>query len=306
MSGGHDPLSDLRLADVLTFLAVRRCGSITGAARELKVTPSQVSKAIARLEEQLQVSLLNRGARGVALSDAGRRTIPHLEDLIARLRLLRRSDGDESAELTFAAPSYLITLFLPRIAEGQPQLRVRGLELPPALIRAFAAENFFDLTLTIGMERLPGTWVSLRVGEVRKGLFCAPAVARQLGPQPIAPERLADLPFISPIYSLNGQFVPADDGCPLAHGDRKLGHEAQTIGLALELAARTGQLVFGPAVAASGHVDRGVLEEVRVRGWSVSESLYLACNADRVLARQQKEIATLLGAALESLGAAAG
>ena len=48
-----DALADLRFGDVLTFLTVHRCGAITGAARALKVTPSQVSKAVHRLERQL-------------------------------------------------------------------------------------------------------------------------------------------------------------------------------------------------------------------------------------------------------------
>src|SRR5690348_14166528 len=40
MSNTNEP----RLPDIATFLKVHRTGSITGAARELGVTPSQVSK----------------------------------------------------------------------------------------------------------------------------------------------------------------------------------------------------------------------------------------------------------------------
>jgi DNA-binding transcriptional LysR family regulator len=50
MTVAQESLADLRVGDLMTFLAVRRSGSITAAARELKVTPSQVSKAISRLE----------------------------------------------------------------------------------------------------------------------------------------------------------------------------------------------------------------------------------------------------------------
>ena len=99
-----------------------------------------------------------------------------------------------------------------------------------------------------------------------------------------------------------GQFVPVDDDCPLTHDDRTIGHEAQTIGLALELAATTGQLVFGPSVAARRYVSSGALVEVKVRGWDVTEPLFIVSNSDRVLARVQKAIVRALRVALRGLG----
>jgi DNA-binding transcriptional LysR family regulator len=136
MRSVHDRLNDLRLGDLTTFLAVRRCASITAAARELNVTPSQVSKAIARLEAQLGLELLSRTSRGVSLSEAGRRVAPQIETAVTRLRMLGRSDDHPQPELTVAAPSYLAWAFIPIIASSIPQLRVRSMELPPALMRA--------------------------------------------------------------------------------------------------------------------------------------------------------------------------
>ncbi|MEO6421059.1 MAG: LysR family transcriptional regulator, partial [Polyangiaceae bacterium] len=237
-------LGQMRLGDLFAFLAVKSSGSITGAARELRVTPSQVSKAITRLEQLLRVRLLSRSSRGVALSVAGRRMAPLVEQAVVRLRLLGREESDGATELTLAAPSWLVTQFLPPIAAAHPDVKMRGLELPPALIRAYAAENFFDFTiLTSDVDRLPGAWASTRVGDVRKALFANPTVAQKLGPQPVPVERLRDLPFICPIYHRDGQFVPVDDDCPLPPSDRQIGHQAQTIGLALELASITNQLV---------------------------------------------------------------
>jgi DNA-binding transcriptional LysR family regulator len=180
---------------------------------------------------------------------------------------------------------------------------VRGLEFPPALVRAYAAENFFDLALLPGgFDRLPATWVSVNVGEIRKGLYGSPALARALGPQPVFEEKIRTIPFIGPIYNADGQFVPMDDDCPLARRDRLVGHEAQTIGLALELAARTDHLVYGPAFAARRYVDNGALVEVAVRGWNASEPLFVVCNADRVRAKVQTAIVEALREALLGLG----
>ena len=74
--------SDLRIPDILTFLAVCRHGSVTGAARDLRVTPSQVSKAVARLEKHLKRPLLSRKARGVSASGEGQKIVPRLEEII--------------------------------------------------------------------------------------------------------------------------------------------------------------------------------------------------------------------------------
>ena len=294
MTSLTDRLGELRLGDLATFLAVRRAGSITAAARELTVTPSQVSKAIARLEHTLRLQLLTRGSRGVCLSEAGLRVLPHVEAAVARL-LAVGSTNAEATELTVAAPSYLLESFLPTFERAQPQLRIRGLELPPALLRAYSAEDFFDLCMMhSGMDRLPPSWSSVHVGEIRQALFASPSLARKLGAQPTTEERLRGVPFISPVYYADGHLVPAQDDCPLHRSDREVGHQVLTVVLAMELATRSEQLVFGPCIAARGHLAAGTLVEVRVQGWNVRSQLYLACNGDRVLARVRNAIADAL------------
>jgi DNA-binding transcriptional LysR family regulator len=294
MTSLTDRLGELRLGDLATFLAVRRAGSITAAARELTVTPSQVSKAIARLEHTLRLQLLTRGSRGVCLSEAGLRVLPHVEAAVARL-LAVGSTNAEATELTVAAPSYLLESFLPTIERAQPQLHVRGLELPPALLRAYSAEDFFDVCMMhAGMDRLPPSWSSVHVGEIRQALFASPALARKLGTQPVTEERVRSVPFISPVYYADGHLVPAQDDCPLHRADREVGHQVLTVVLALQLATKSEQLVFGPCIAARGHLVAGRLVEVRVQGWNVRSQLYLACNGDRVLARVRNSVADAL------------
>ena len=299
----HVGLEDLRFADITTFLAVQRAASITGAARTLRVTPSQVSKAVGRLEDQLGMRLLARGARGVTLTPAAMRVAPQFEEISKRVGSLRAPE--QLAEITVAAPSFLNTAFLPTIATSLPAYRVRGIELPPALVRAYAAENTYDLALTIGAEPFPETWEQSRVGEIRKALFAPPGLARKLGKKPISSARLAEIPFVVPIYSHNGRFMIANEGCPI-HGERVIGHEVQTVALALELAARTEQLVFAPTIAAAPMVERGELIEIVVRGWNVNEDLYIAANGERMRARARTLVIEAVRDRLLELGAAGG
>lgn len=67
-------LQTLQSIDLLrTFEASARHLSFTRAAEELFVTPSAVSRQIRMLEESLGVPLYLRGARGLRLTEAGRR-----------------------------------------------------------------------------------------------------------------------------------------------------------------------------------------------------------------------------------------
>jgi DNA-binding transcriptional LysR family regulator len=246
------------------------------------------------------VKLLTRGARGVALSEAGRRLAPRVEETVAQLRGLQRAEPEARRELTIAAPSWLALAIVPRLLETIRDVRVRSIELPPPLVRAFAAEDIFDMALLPGpVGRLPGTWTATRAGELRKGLFASTAVARRLGPMPIAPSKLRGVPFVAPIYNADGTFVPVDDDCPMPLGDRTIGVEAQTFGLGLELAARCGQLVFGPVIAARAFVARGELVEIKVRGWNERDELHVACESRRVLARVQAQALSAVTKALE-------
>lgn len=293
--------ADLRFADVQALLVVERLSSITAAARHLGVTPSQVSKAVARIESHLGATLLRRSAQGVSLTESGRRLVPRLHEIMSQLHEVSRVEEDAGTLLTVAAPSYMNLAMLPVIARALPEMRIRGLELPPSLVRTFAAANLFDATLLMGAPRLPGSWVVTRVATCRKSVFASPRLSEQLGRTPVPVERLRAFPFVSPIYNVGGQFVPVDDDCPIPSRQRKQGHEAQTIGIALEIAAQTDQLVYGPAFAAYHHLARGAVVEVAVEGWDAKEDVHLGCNEERTLARVQSVLVAALADAFARL-----
>lgn len=295
-------LADLRAGDLMIFLSVARCQSVNGAARELNVPASQVSKAVARLEEQLGMPLMVRSTRGITISDDGNRLLPQLTELVQRVQELDRREGLDTA-IAVAAPSYMISWCAPRIAEAMPGARVRAIEMAPALIRTLAASNFFDVCITLAEERLPESWVNTQVGEMRRSCFASPALAEKLGPPPIAVDTIRALPFVLPVYNANGVYVPVDDGCPLAASQRIAGHEAQTMALALEIASIAEQLVFGPLMAAVPFVADGRMVELEIAGWNERDRVFVACNVDRVRATQHKQICEAVRAALERLDA---
>ena len=80
------------LNDLLALVTVAREGTFTRAAAALGVTQSALSQAIRGLEERLQIRLLTRTTRSVALTPAGERlikTIGHrFEEIEAELDAL--------------------------------------------------------------------------------------------------------------------------------------------------------------------------------------------------------------------------
>jgi DNA-binding transcriptional LysR family regulator len=294
-------VDDLRLQDLTTFLHLHRTGSVTALAREIGVSPSQVSKAVARLEAVLHVRLFTRGARGVALSPAGRRMLPMFEQMVELARALGRAEKSPVTELTIAAPSSLLPPILPRVINALPLTRVRGIELPSTLLRGYAAEELFDVALLSGgVTGLPTKWVSVRIGEFRKSLLASPVLAKKLGPRPTLAQVRAEA-FVGPIAYDGGKYVPSTDDCPLGLEERTVASEVGTMALALLVASECGHLLFGPVIAAQREIESGALVELRVPGWTVTEELFLACDAERVMARDQTAIVAAIREALDDV-----
>jgi DNA-binding transcriptional LysR family regulator len=73
------------LLNIKAFLLVARSGSFSGAARELGVAPSVVTKRITRLEDEMGAQLFVRSTRALSLTPAGDRLLPQYQKLVAEL-----------------------------------------------------------------------------------------------------------------------------------------------------------------------------------------------------------------------------
>src|SRR5688572_26951064 len=118
------------LAAIRCFEAAARHLSFTRAARELGMTQAAVSYQIRLLEERVGGPLFLRGARGVTLSELGRRNAPAVGEAFAQLRSAF-AELKESADgvLTITALGTFATNWLvPRIGAFQlasPKLAVK-------------------------------------------------------------------------------------------------------------------------------------------------------------------------------------
>lgn len=91
-------LHTVPFAQLQAFLAVTRHRSFSAAAREIGVSRSAVSQSVRLLEEQLNIVLLTRTTRSVALTDLGRRLVegvaPGVSQVVSALNEVGAPPGE--------------------------------------------------------------------------------------------------------------------------------------------------------------------------------------------------------------------
>jgi DNA-binding transcriptional LysR family regulator len=261
----------------------------------------QVSKAISRLEGQLGKRLLDRTARAATPTPMGAQVLPQLEAIVRQLEQLHANTSGVPTVLRVAAGSSVAEFLFRRIPHVVPRLRIRAVQLPPPIIRGLASESYFDIAVMVAREgQLPSNWVIEPLGPLRSGLFMSPETWARWGKRALTPEEVKSLCFIVPVYCHEGSAILLEDDCPIPTSLRKMGHEAETMRLGLDLAASSDHAIFGPLVAAKAHLREGRLVHVPVAGWEVARPLSLACNGDVVSSSLQRALLQEFRDALDS------
>ena len=110
------------LGEIKVFAEVIRTGSFAGAARALSMTPSGISRTMARLEERLGVRLLNRTTRSQTLTEPGtllyERALRILEEVEEAETIVRDHSGQLKGSLKVAATdAFTILVLVPFLRE---------------------------------------------------------------------------------------------------------------------------------------------------------------------------------------------
>jgi LysR family transcriptional regulator, cell division regulator len=106
------------VSDLKVFEAVARLGGIGRAAIELNTVQSNVTARVRLLEQELDIRLFDRHARGVTLTAAGQRLLPYadqVKDLLARARRAAMDDGTPKGPLTIGTLETTVAMRLPPI-----------------------------------------------------------------------------------------------------------------------------------------------------------------------------------------------
>jgi DNA-binding transcriptional LysR family regulator len=146
---------DIHSDELKTFVTVIDSGSLSAAAVHLGQTSSGVSRALARLEEKLQTSLLTRTTRRMELTEEGQlflakaRAILDAMDEAEECIRMRRQQPSGRLSVDAASP-FMLHCVVPHVAEFRQRYPEIRLELSSNDRIADLIEHRTDVAIRIG------------------------------------------------------------------------------------------------------------------------------------------------------------
>lgn len=174
------------------FEAVARLGSFSLAAEELMLSQSAVSKQVKLLEQQLQVTLLEREHQPIALTPAGRRYAPEVKEALTRIAQasLAVSTNPHGGTLALAIlPTFGTRWLAPRLPDFLADYPGITVNLVTQLRPFDFRHEQLDAAIHVGDGNWPGTQSQFLMHETVVPA-CSPALAAQHRFE--APAQLAD------------------------------------------------------------------------------------------------------------------
>lgn len=246
---------DLRRLRLLSELARR--GTIAEVARAVGYTPSAVSQALARLEREAGVGLLERDGRRVRLTPAARDLVRRTDRVLAELDAaeaeLAASHGIVAGQVSIGAfPSAAAALVVPtvtRLTRRHPQLGFSVLEHEPedgiALLRSGELELLVSESYQ-GVDAAPVGGLEQHLLLTEPLLLVLPADDPR--PDPVRVSDLRDADWAA--GQAGTQFARALEHACRAGGFRpRIAHRADDARLHLALAAAGMGVGLLPAMA---------------------------------------------------------
>jgi LysR family transcriptional regulator for bpeEF and oprC len=182
-----------RLKALEIFKAVADRGSFVKAADALDLSTAVVSRSVQDLEAALGVRLLQRTTRRVSLTPEGEDVLQRASGLLDAyddLAAFSSQGADQVAgEIRFKAPASFSSWLVPALAEftaRHPKARVQFVACD---MQADLVEARIDLELRV-TRVLPDSLIARRLGDVRLGVYGAPAYLARKG-TPKHPHELA-------------------------------------------------------------------------------------------------------------------
>lgn len=288
-------LRSLNLYEIELLVGLARTRSIRELARRQQLPPSQISKAVKRLENKTDTKLIERSVHGVQLTHEGLRLLPIFKDILTRAADLRETVATAASQsvLGVGSTSFLINhLLIESLSKTTfgKQVRFRFLEIGPDQFTTAGLRNAFEIAFHFGRVDWPGTWHQEKIGEVGWSLCCASshplAKAKSVTARDVLKQR-----FVLPAYWTQEGFSLGTDGCPIPVEKRLKGHETSTAEAAIALVRMSDQVAFLPDILIRTYSLLGEVKRLEVRGWGPgARPLYLAVRADLVSKKLFAEI----------------
>ncbi|MFT4782603.1 MAG: DNA-binding transcriptional LysR family regulator [Paracoccaceae bacterium] len=153
-----DMLRNLDLTSLRSFVAVADSGGVTRAAGLLNLTQSAVSMQLKRLEDALDVPLLDRSGRGVAVTAEGEQLLSYARRMLGLNdeAISRLTAQEYEGEITLGVPNDIVYPFIPLVLQRFnamfPRMRVNLLSSYTRKLRELYARGACGIILTTEQE----------------------------------------------------------------------------------------------------------------------------------------------------------
>lgn len=180
-------IMEQHLSQYRIFYEVARCGNISRAAKELYISQPAISKAISKLEENLNTRLFNRNSRGVQLTREGGILFQHISTAFEAIHrgekeLKRIHDfhiGNLKIGVSNTLCKYVLLPYLKGFVEKYPHVNI-SIESQSTI---HTLEMLEAGKIDIGLVAEPKTKRSLTFSPVmgiRDGFVCTPSYMENL------------------------------------------------------------------------------------------------------------------------------
>ncbi|HTJ65122.1 MAG TPA: LysR family transcriptional regulator [Alphaproteobacteria bacterium] len=185
---------DNRAGEMEVFVQAAQRGSFAAAAKAMQLTPSAVSRSVARLEDRLGVRLFQRTTRALSLTAEGEIYLTRATGLLSDIEEIERSFAADAAEprgrlrVNASVPfgTYGVIPVLPKFLETYPRM-ILDLSLSDDVVDLI--EERADVAIRIGPLR-DTTLRAKLLGRSKMAVVAAPSYLEKHG-KPAHPDGLA-------------------------------------------------------------------------------------------------------------------
>lgn len=281
------------------LVTVAQTGSVTRAAALLNIVQPAVSRQLRLLEQDVGVSLFERGRQGMELTDAGKTLVEYARRIlleIDRARAeIRPSKGSVGGIVTVgllpSTSDLLSSILVQTVAQDFPGIRVRIAMGYAGHLQRWLEEGEVDMALLYDPKQTPNIQVKPLLEEAL--WLVGLAQAKLHADRPVALSELADKPLVLP---------------SAPHGLRSLVENAATrIGLNLSVVAETNAMSIQKSLVLAGHgftilptiavaddIARGVLSGAPLVSPSLKRKIVLALASNKKTTSSVQCVETIL------------
>lgn len=256
-----------RFEDLRTFVALAQAGGFKAAGARLGIATSAVSRRLRDLEARLQVRLVQRTSRHVALTDAGRLYHRQAVDVLGALEAMddavRGHGRTLGGRLRITAPVTFTARWLaPAMAAFQDRHPDIALELETSDRFADIVQEGFDLAIRIGS--LPdSSLIARRIVSIHHVVCASPGYLAAQG-RPGAPADLVRHRGVTYGYRDEDAYWTFADGVVAKPRTTLRVNNGDVL---REIAIAGGGLIYVPTFAVADAIEAGQLDVV-LAGWA--------------------------------------